>query len=106
MSSDQFTDYPKPSLNRKNVVNYLLPFKNKGWDIYQGSHPEEFIIKVTNLWNVTISHDGHRWVVFGGNHWAISYPENLLGLEQAIKSAIEYLGRQDGEILNWSESLR
>lgn len=106
MSSNHFPNYPKPSLSRDDIVSYLLPFKNKGWDVYQGSHPDEFIIKVTNSWNVWITFKDNKWVVFGGNSWATSYPENLLGLEESIERAVRFVSNQDGRNLSWLESPR
>lgn len=103
MSSNHFPNYPKSSLSRDDIIGYLLPFKNKGWDIYQGSHPDEYVIKVTSRWNVWITFDNNQWVVFGGNHWATSHPENLLGLEESIKHAVRFVGIQDGKDLCWSE---
>lgn len=106
MSFNQFPTYPQPSLSREQVVSYLVPFRNQGWDIYQGNHSNEFIIKVTNRWNVVITYEDNQWVVFGGLGWARSHPENLLGLDAAIKSAVQFVSLQDGETLDWHGAVR
>lgn len=109
-----FPPYPKPTLSRQDIVGYLVPYRNKGWEIYQGDNENEFIIRVSETDRVYIwfappfraNNEKACWVVSSGirREGAIwGYPENLQSLQVMTSQAVK-VGCHGSKPADWSPS--
>lgn len=88
-----FPKYPTPSLTRDNIVGYLVPYREKGWDIYLGETDNQIIIRLTDNLKLFIEFVSGRWRVSTGlapNEsiaiWA--YPETILELDASLQRCV------------------
>lgn len=109
MSNISFPQYPVSRLSREDVIAYLTPYLEKGWEIYQGSQENQFIVRILNNLKLFIELREGKWRVSTGLDvdkslaiWA--YPENLVQLDSAIRTAVSVgsVGSPSGTRVEWS----
>lgn len=94
MADDQpFPNYPGTRLTRDHIVGYLVPYLQKGWEIYQGDSENQFVVRLADNLKLFIEFVDRRWRVSTGLApnmsiaiWA--YPETLHELDSAIQIGV------------------
>ncbi len=102
-----FPQYPKPQLKHDDVVAYLLQYREKGWDIFQGPSKDIFVIRLTDNINVFVECVNDSWRVMDGqslSHREALYgmPENIAALHAAITEAVSLAPVLYGLSFEWS----
>lgn len=109
MPNNPFPQYPIAHLNREDIIAYLTPYLEKGWEIYQGSQENQFIVRLLDNLKLFIELEEGKWRISTGLDinkslavWA--YPENLVQLDSAIRTAVSIGsgGSPTGTRIEWS----
>ncbi|WP_335076091.1 hypothetical protein [Nostoc sp.] len=111
MSNTPFPQYPVARLNREDIIAYLTPYLEKGWEIYQGNQENQFIVRLLDNLKLFIELREGKWRVSTGLDvdkslaiWA--YPDNLGELDSAIRTAVSIGsgGSPSGTRIEWSSA--
>lgn len=101
-----FPTYPSPSLSTADVIAYLSPYRQRGWEVYRGDTADQFIVRLDDNVKLFIELVDGRWRVSTGlapnlslSVWA--HPENVSELDAAIQKG-EYHATSGGLKLQWS----
>ena len=101
-----FPTYPRPSLSTADVIAYLSPFRQRGWEVYRGDADDQFIVRLDDNLKLFIELVQNQWRVSTGlapnqslSVWA--HPENISELEAAIQKGV-YYATSGGLKLEWS----
>jgi hypothetical protein len=101
-----FPAYPCSTLSTADVVAYLSPYRQKGWEIYRGDSDGQFIVRLDDNLKLFIELVQDRWRVSTGlarneslSVWA--HPETTAELESAIQKGV-YYATSGGRKLEWS----
>lgn len=109
MSNTPFPQYPAACLNKNDIIAYLIPYLEKGWEIYQGNQENQFIIRLLDNLKLFIELKQGKWRISTGLDidqslavWA--FPENLGELDSAIRQAVSTAsgGSPSGTRIEWS----
>lgn len=108
-SNTPFPQYPAHRLSREDIVAYLTPFLEKGWEIYQGSQENQFIVRLLENLKLFIELREGKWRVSTGLDvdkslaiWA--YPENLSELDNAIRRGVSLSSGAVDTRIEWSST--
>jgi hypothetical protein len=108
-----FPPYPQPTLTREDIIGYLVPFRNRGWDVFQGHNENEFIIKISEtekayVW-YALPHQANNqdacWVVASGirKEGAIwGFPDGMQSLHALMTQAVN-VGCHQSRTAEWAE---
>lgn len=109
MSNTPFPKYPNHRLSREEIVAYLTPYLEKGWEIYQGSEENQFIVRLGENLKLFIELREGKWRVSTGLDvdqsiaiWA--YPENLGELDNSIRKGVSLSSGSTGTRIEWSST--
>jgi hypothetical protein len=101
-----FPTYPRPSLSTADVIAYLSPYRQRGWEVYRGDADDQFIVRLDDNLKLFIELAQNQWRVSTGlapnqslSVWA--HPENVSELEAAIQKGV-YYATSGGLKLEWS----
>ena len=85
--------YPAPSLSREQVISFLVPCIQRGWEIYTGKAEDQFIFRLAENLKLFIEQTPEGWRVSTGlapsmsiSIWA--YPETTSELTAAVAHAL------------------
>lgn len=100
-----FPTYPRPSRATADVIAYLSPYRQRGWEVYRGDADDQFIVRLDDNLKLFIEVVQNRWRVSTGlatneslSVWA--HPENVAELEAAIQKGVHY-ATSGGLKLEW-----
>ena len=109
MSNIPFPQYPVPRLSSEDIIAYLTPYLEKGWEIYKGNQENQFIVRILDNLKLFIELRDCKWRVSTGLDvdqsiaiWA--YPENLVELDTAIRHGVSLAsgGSPSGTRIEWA----
>lgn len=107
MPTNDFPAYPSPSLTRADVVGFLAPQRQRGWDIYQGADGASFVVRLLDNVKLFIEYNDGRWRVSTGpalgqqiSIWA--YPETIGELDESVRRGVHHAGSHGPHRLEWA----